>query len=88
VVCVWESWEADQLSYYPGTDPGYGLDQHLPYLGTVGALGRTNPADPKLQNLLDTEYLRGNQENPVSMVSQKPEVSNQTNDFVAMNICK
>jgi hypothetical protein len=50
----------------------------------VGKHGKANPADAKLQDLHDTGQQQDNQrrppEDPISMVSQKPEISNQTSD--------
>jgi len=64
VVWVWESlfwchelsWQADQLSYYPGQDPGLWVDppQHLLHLWTVGACEGADPIASKLQDLHDT----------------------------------
>jgi hypothetical protein len=46
--------------------------------------GRTSPAVSKLQDLHDTGNYgitgRNPSENPILMESQKPEISNQTND--------
>ena len=78
MVYMCERWQADQLSYHPDPDPNW----------TAGVLERASPADPKLQDLHNIEQLQDNCENPVLMVSQKPEASNHTNDFTAMNICK
>lgn len=55
--------------------------------------GPASLADPNLQDLPDIGQQQDNQDNPdedpILMVSLKPEISNQTNDsFSARNACK
>jgi hypothetical protein len=57
VVWIQESWWADQFSYYWCPDLGLGVvpSQHLPHLWTARSHEGASPADPKLQDLHDTE---------------------------------
>lgn len=76
VVRIRKSQLSDPLSYHPGPD------QNLYYLQLVR---HVDPADPKLQNLSMIQVnnrITGKSldEDPVLMVSQKSEISNQHND--------
>lgn len=57
-----ESWQNILLNYHPGPGLWVDLHQNLHHLWTVGACERTNSADPKLQDLHDTEQQQDNQE--------------------------
>jgi hypothetical protein len=66
ILVIWlrESLHADQLSYHPCTDPGLwvGPTQNLNNLKMFRMCERSRPADPKLQDLPDTEQQQDNQE--------------------------
>lgn len=53
MVWAWESWEVDQLRYYPGPDVGLsvGPPQHLSHLRDAEVCQGSGLAEPKLQYL-------------------------------------
>ena len=80
MVQIRESWWADQLSYHPGPDLGLCIGPHpnLHHRQMVGICERASPAIPQREDLHDIGQQQDNQ-NPILMVSQKPEVLNQAN---------
>lgn len=81
-----ENWRAEQPSYHPGLELKLwvGPLQHPPHLWILGAYEGYEPINLKLQDLHNTgkqlDIQRRPRENPLSVVQQKPEVSNKFND--------
>lgn len=55
VTWVWESRQAEQLNHHSGPDPRLRVGSHLSYLQTAGASEGASSAEPKHQDLHDTE---------------------------------